>query len=211
MHIAICFFAFNRPKYLKKAIETHIHISGLTYYAFVDYSDKQKEIIEIIEKSGLYDLIVPRHTRYGCNENIRAGIDFAFKMGHDAVIVLEDDLLLKDDSILWLKYILELFQVGRGLTFAVSCDEGKPLNEQFKCWAWGTWIDRWNKIDWNVKPKEKNRGSWDVIVNEYMNQAGLYCFCSDKPRVKHIGKWGTHYNLIGYLKERIKNGRLIHK
>lgn len=201
MKIALILFAYNRPKYLKKAIKTHVIPAGIDTYAFVDNSDKQGEVVGIIDKSGLYDVIIPRREHYGLNKNIRDGIDWAL-LQHDAVIVLEDDLLLSDDAIIWLKYSLEIFYIFRGLTFSVSCHEGKPLDERFRCWAWGIWKDSWERIDWSVKPKEKNRDSWDVIVNEYMQQAKVYCYCSDKPRVKHIGAKGVHYNLIGYLKEK---------
>lgn len=200
MRIALALFAYNRPKYLKKAIKTHVIPAGLDTYAFVDKSDKQKEVIDIIHNAGLYNVILPRQEHYGLNRNIREGIDWVLQ-DHDAVIVLEDDLLLSDDALFYLKSNLE--HLVHPNIYAVSCHEGKPLDERFRCWAWGTWKDKWEKIDWDLKPKEKNRDSWDVIVNENFRVNRWNCYCSEKPRVKHIGAKGVHYNLIGYLKEKI--------
>ena len=191
MSIAVCLFAYKRPEYLKKAISTHIKLPGVSYYAFVDHSEIQGEIINIIESAGIYDVIIKRYQKYGLNGNIRSGVDFAFEMGKDAVIVLEDDLLLMTDTIFFLKAHLEELEDKKEI-FAVASSKGDALNKRFRCWAWGIWKDRWDKIDWSVKSEEKNNDSWDIIVNEYMNRAGLFCFCSDKERVKHIGWNGTH-------------------
>jgi hypothetical protein len=186
MKIALCLFAYNRPNYLRRALKTHIKISGLSYYAFIDKSDKQKEVMDIIHDSHIYDVLIPRQEHFGLNRNIREGIDWAF-MDSDAVIVLEDDLLLSRDAIFYLINGL------RGDTAeAISCDTG----EGFKCWAWGIKKKVWDKIDWTLIPKEKNRGSWDVIVAENFKQKDWFCSCSDKPRVKHIGWSGTHYSFL---------------
>ena len=139
-------------------------------------------------------------THLGLNTNIKDGIDYLFKR-YDAVIVLEDDLLLTPDSLPYLAY--ELTQLKNDSRFgAVSCVKGK-YGDEFKCWGWGTWKDRWEQIDWTAQPKKKNRDSWDMIVAENFRRKGWYCRCSDIPRVKHIGAKGVHYNLIGYLKEKL--------
>ena len=187
MKIALVLFAYNRPKYLKKAIKTHIKIPDISYYAFVDKSDKQKEIIEIIHDSHLYDVVTPRQEHYGLNRNIKEGIDWALR-DNEAVIVLEDDLLLTRDALWWLEESLHFWDT-------VSLQ--KPDWEYpFRCWGWGMWKSTWESIDWSLRPKEKNRGSWDVIVNENFKQKKWYCACPGKPKVKHIGWSGVHYSYL---------------
>jgi len=193
LKVAVCLFAYNRPKYLKRAIKTHVIPAGLDTYAFVDKSDKQKEVVDIIHSSGLYNVIIPRQEHYGLNRNIKEGIDWVLQ-DHDAVIVLEDDLLLGSDAIFYLKSNLE--HLRHPNIYAVSCQEGGGLDKRFRCWAWGTWKDKWDKIDWGLKPKEKNRDSWDVIMNENFRVNGWRCYCSEKPRVKHIGWSGIHYKQL---------------
>ena len=202
MKIALVLFAYKRPKYLKKALETHIKLD-MSYYAFVDKSEMQKEVVDIIHDSHLYDMIIPRKTHYGLNENIKSGIDFVFQLDYDAVIVLEDDLLLSNDAIFYLMNGLREFP---GKVQAISCDKGE-MEDRFKCWAWGTWKGVWENIDWDLVPKEKNRGSWDVIVAENFKQKNWACRCSKWARVKHIGWSGVHYNYLDLFSVR----RLLRK
>ena len=197
MKIALALFAYNRPDYLRKAIKTHIKLPNMSYYAFVDKSDKQKEIIDIIHDSHLYDVVLPRQQHYGLNKNIRNGINFAFEVGADAVIVLEDDLLLSRDALFWLVESI-------GENWAAGCDTG---DGEFKCWAWAIRKSMWEKIDWSLKPKGKNRGSWDIIVAENFKQNDWYCDSPPKPKVKHIGWSGVHYKQL----DRFSIRRMLRK
>ena len=198
MKIAVILFAYNRPKYLRKAMASHRFLKGLDYYCFIDYSEKQREILDLVADSGIYDKIYLRLERYGLNRNITEGITEIFKI-YDAVIVLEDDLLLSRDAIFWLKESLHF-------TDTVSLQES-DINYPFRCWGWGMWKSTWEHIDWDLVPKEKNRGSWDVIVNENFRQKEWTCKYPDKPKVKHIGWSGVHYNYLDLFSVR----RLLRK
>lgn len=194
MKIALILFAYNRPKYLKRAIKTHVVPAGIDTFAFIDYSETQKKIYKIIDEANIYKTIFKRPENLGLNESIKRGIQHVFNLGYDAVIVLEDDLLLSDDAIIWLEESLHYHDT-------VFLQE--PTREHpFKCWGWGMWESTWNLIDWGLRPKIKNRDSWDCIISENFRVNGWFGFGSNKPRVKHIGAKGVHYNLIGYLKEK---------
>jgi glycosyltransferase involved in cell wall biosynthesis len=183
MKISVLLFAYNRPEYLRKALKTHKKIEGLNYYAFIDKSPKQKEILDIIHDSQIYDVIIPRQEHFGLNRNIREGIDWAF-MNSDAVIVLEDDLLLSEDALSWLKENLHYID-------AVSLQKEDP-KYPFRCWGWGMWKSTWDCISWSFPPEI----SWDVVVNKNFRKNGWYCRCSKTSRVKHIGIKGTHYSIL---------------
>jgi hypothetical protein len=201
LKIACVLFAYKRPRYLKRAIKTHKKIEGIDYFAFIDYSEIQKKIYEIIDEANIYKIIYQWQENKGLNANIIGGINHIFNLGYDAVIVLEDDLLLSDDAYFYL--LGEIYALENDERFfSTSCHKGKFGDERFRCWAWAIWRDRWDKIDWSVKPKEKNRGSWDVIVNEYMQREKLLCRCSDVQRVKHIGWNGTHYSFLDLFSVR---------
>ena len=195
MKIALILFAYNRPKYLRKTIKTHVVPSGIDTFAFIDYSETQKEIYKIIDKANLYKTIFKRPENLGLNESIKRGIQHIFNLGYDAVIVLEDDLLLSDDAIMWLE---------ENLHYCDTVFLQEPTEEHpFKCWGWAMWESTWALIDWEISPKVKNRNSWDCIINENFRVNEYVGLGSKKPRVKHIGAKGVHYNLIGYLKEKI--------
>lgn len=204
MKIAVALFAYQRPRYLRRALKTHKKVDGLDYYAFIDHSEMQDYIYGIITETGIYDVIKKRQIHFGLNENIKWGINYLFQtLNYDAVIVLEDDLLIAEDGVEWLMAQLKQYKTYWLSLFAVSLVKGKQNNHQFMCWAWGIWRDRWEAIDWTVKPDKPNRGSWDVIVDAYMKKANLFCFCSDKMRVKHIGTRGVHYNVFATIKEKV--------
>ena len=196
MRIAVCLFAFKRPRYLRRAIRTHKKVEGLDYFAFIDYSEIQDKIYEIVDEAGIYTTIFKRPLNLGLNENIKRGIQHVFiLLGYDAVIVLEDDLLIAEDGIEYLKYTLENHEDIPGF-FSISLVKGLITNKQFMCWGWGIWKDRWEEIDWSCRFDKPNRESWDMVVAAYMRQAGLYCLCSDESRVKHIGWQGVHYSYL---------------
>ena len=108
LKIAVCLFAYNRPKYLAKAIRTHKKLDELDYFAFIDYSDMQQEIYDIIKQSGKYDYVLKRRKHRGLNDNITNGIDTVLNfLDYDAVIVLEDDLLIADGGFFDFEHKLE--------------------------------------------------------------------------------------------------------
>lgn len=187
MRIAVILFAYKRPEYLKRALATHRKIKNLSYYAFVDHSEIQKEIIEIIHRSGIYNNIIARHTRYGSSRNITDGITELIQIGFDAVIVLEDDLLLSKDAFYYLINQLILFDKDKNCG-SISLYADETYNEKFKCWGWATWYDRWD----NYKYIEGNGTQMTQFWNYHLENK-LYCKCSNKNRVKHIGRNGENY------------------
>lgn len=195
MKIAVVLFAYKRPRYLRKAIKTHTKVEGLDYHAFIDYSEMQTKILEIITEAGIYKYLYTLNKNLGLNENIKRGITHLFNIGYEGVIVLEDDLILQKDSIEYLRAMLEWTKNNKNFG-AVSCSKGRHKDPNFRCWAWGTWADRWYEIDWSLKPDKKNRDSWDMIVAENFKVKGWFCRCSQILRVKHIGWSGVHYNQL---------------
>lgn len=205
MKTAVVLFAYKRPEYLKKALASHTRVDSLDYYAFVDYSEIQDEILDIILQKGLYT-VYAEEKNLGLNKNIITGISVLFR-SYDAVIVLEDDIVLRGDALIFLKTYLELLKDVKHIG-AVSCKkEPGFLHKGFYCWGWGTWKDRWNET---VKALEINGKSWDIQVFDYFIQNNLYTYCSPIKRSKHIGNKGTHYKWYSKLSVRRVWARLVH-
>lgn len=186
MKTAVVLFAYKRPEVLKRTLRTHKRLKNLSYYAFVDYSEIQKNIIDTIERSEIYDVIIPRHKRYGLDLNITEGITEVFKI-FDSVIVLEDDLILSKDAFWYLVNNLILFNRDKNCG-SVSLDKDSFYNERFRCWGWATWRDRWEKHKFIDGEGTQATQFWHFHIKN-----NLYCKCSDKKRVKHIGKNGEHF------------------
>lgn len=190
MNIAVVLFAYQRPGYLKKCLESikDAYCGDMVhhYYAFIDYSWMQDEIAEIIKGSGLFDNIIKREKKYGCDRNIINGIDEIFKT-YDAVIVLEDDLILKPDTLEYLAEQLNTYKDNCRIG-AVTANKGRLPHQNGWGWAWGTWKKKWDvKLDGRT---------WDMSAVDYFKSYGLYAIFSPKKRVKHIGNKGTHFNIL---------------
>ena len=201
MKIAVLLIAYTRPEYLRQAIATHKRHDHLDYYAYIDVSPIQDEIYDIIYESGIYDVIVKRQNKRGLNDNVMGAINMSFNfLDYDAVIVLEDDLLLADDAIHYLEHkLIALEPIPR--IGSVSLYEGSTYCKDFKCWGWGTWKSRWNSVEWIIQEDKTNGDSWAMMLNAHFKREKLKCSCSKHSRVKHIGRFGEHYNLGDLLKE----------
>jgi len=186
MKIAVILFVYNRPKYLRKALKTHKKIEGLDYYAFIDYSEKQSEIMDLVADSRVYDKIYLRLERYGLNRNITEGITQVFRE-YDAVITLEDDLVLSKDTFYFLVNQLLLLEKDKNCG-SVSLYKGAEYEEGNKLLVWATWKDRWERYKFI-----EGQGSQGVQFWRFHKRNNLYCRCSDKKRVKHIGARGEHF------------------
>ncbi len=204
MKTAVILFAYNRPEYLKRAIATHKRHKHLDYFAWIDYSPIQDEIYDIIKDSGIYDHIIKRQKKRGLNDNIMGGINMVFNfLNYDAAIILEDDLLIAEDSLNYLEHKLIALE-SVPFVGSVSLYKGSTYNKDFKCWGWATWKNRWNTIEWIIQEHLSNGDVWDVMLNAHFKRVKMKCSCSNIERVQHIGRKGEHYTLFSSLKEWFK-------
>jgi len=187
--IAVVLFAYNRPKYLRKAIASHRFLECLDYYCFIDYSPIQSEISKIVEKH--YKVIL-RDERYGLNRNITEGITKVFG-DYDAIIVIEDDLVLSKDAFYYLFNQLILLEEDKNCG-SVSLQKGSGYEEGNRFLGWATWKDRWKRHEFI-----EEQGSQGIQFWQFHRKNNLYCRCSEKKRVKHIGMTGEHFKWYSRL------------
>jgi len=204
MKLAVVLFAYKRPEILKKALASHTKIDGADYFCFIDHSEMQDKILQIVKASGLYKMIhLRRESNFKkpeekLNSNITLGITQIFENGYDAVIVLEDDLVIAKDGLQYLADKLKELQYYK--TYGSVClNKGDILNKAFRCWGWGTWKHVWENIEWDIevfgtyKKGWDKTHSWDYYVAFWMELNQLYARASEFERVKHIGNTGVHY------------------
>jgi hypothetical protein len=81
---------------------------------------------------------------------------------YDKVIVLEDDLVVSQNFLNFMNEALDFFK-GNNRMFSVAGysspmqsieNEDVYFTKRASCWGWGTWKDKWDTIDWNVKDYE---------------------------------------------------------
>ena len=173
MFAPLIVFAYNRPKHLKttlNALALNKEAKESDIFIFIDGPKTKdgeiinKEVFEVANSfsSGFFKHceIINHNSNSGLAKSVISGVtDIINKYGK--VIVTEDDAVsspyylkfmnealdyYKDDSTIW--------SVG-GYTVPMET----PLNykkdviktQRMSSYAWGTWIDRWTKIDWDMK------------------------------------------------------------
>ena len=95
----------------------------------------------------------------GLANSVIAGVS-ALIEEHGTVIVVEDDLIVAKDFLRYMQGALDFYQSDSriwsiaGFTPYLESVNNYPhdvyLCERAGSWGWGTWKDRWNKVDWNV-------------------------------------------------------------
>lgn len=212
MKLASILFTYDRTKYLKKCLNS---INFPIDFIFIDWSKKQTKIRKMIQDKypGKAKVINERFEHFGLAKNIIYGINEVFSYGYDAVIVIEDDLILHPQFYNFMKIFLSC-QKAEGWGSVSGCFHEEDNYKRFLSWGWGTWRDRWERVDWNyeseidknfdscgkglvkmyLKAQKGEIDSWAVRFAYWHYKNKLSCYHPDKYNslVKHIGKNGTN-------------------
>ena len=103
--------------------------------------------------------VISKTKNLGLANSIISGVSKVIDK-YKKVIVVEDDLIVADDFLLYmnqaLDYYEELKEYGSISGYTYPLPElrkyGKDIyvTRKGECWGWGTWIDRWREVDWEV-------------------------------------------------------------
>lgn len=223
--IAVVLFAYNRVKYLKQTIR---HIKGIDY-AFIDKSDKQERIANILQEK-TYN-IRKREIHFGLSKNIIDGVTKVFSYGYKAVIIIEDDLKLKAGAVEFMKEGLKVFYNNSDVGSITGKKNGNQ--KRFSSYLWGTWDYIWENANWGFENIDKNgfrkidsdlplmyekakqglTDSWAVRFAYYHFKNNLICLQPRRNLVKHIGKRGTHFKLLSIfsIRSKIRNIKTLYR
>jgi hypothetical protein len=194
----IAFFAYNRPWHTEQTLSALIAndlASDSVIYFFIDgpklnadqeQIKKQKQVIDIIYNykshfKEFYVEISPKNK--GLANSVISGVSNVInKLGK--VIVLEDDLVSSPYFLKYMNDCLNYYENDSNI-FSISAYNHSPqkmpipigykydmfLSYRNGSWGWGTWKNRWNKVDWDMQYftnlthndiKKFNRGGQDV-------------------------------------------------
>jgi len=167
----VIIFCYNRLDNLKRTVENlqRNTQAGLTeLYIFSDGPSKEadKDKVAAIREyvptiSGFKELnIVNSKQNKGLAKSIIEGVTEVLKK-HETVIVLEDDLLTSTNFLSYMNESLNFYRDNRkvlsisGYSFPITFPQVYVYDNYFtkrsSSWGWGTWRNRWNTVDWDVK------------------------------------------------------------
>jgi glycosyltransferase involved in cell wall biosynthesis len=164
MKIAIVIFAYNRPSYLRKMMNSLFQCKGIDRFSIVGFIDGEKRLADknkIHECSTIFEDYsvspIVREQNIGLKSNIIRGLS-AVSHEFDAFIVLEDDLVLHPDFLEYHEFFLQNL-VSNKKVFSVSGFGPKLdsitsdyyFNMRFSSWGWSTWSESWQTINWEPR------------------------------------------------------------
>jgi hypothetical protein len=192
----IVLFVYNRPEHTKKtvqALKKNELVNESQLYVFSDGPkneenvNKVNEVRNIIKKIDSFDgvEIVERNRNLGLANSVITGVTEVINK-HGKVIVLEDDIVTSPAFLVYMNKLLDVYKDKKrvysvtGYNFPLNImkiPDNYPYDIYFHpraaSWSWGTWKDRWDKADWEVKDfknfkkdkdlqEEFNRGGGDM-------------------------------------------------
>lgn len=194
IHAPIVMISYNRPSFVRLSINNVALADGVgnhDIFMFIDGPKsekdkiKQDEIFAIVEsyKKQLPKLtIIRRNRNYGCRDNIVDAISTIITR-YGKAIIIEDDILISKTFLDYMDEALDLYKNDKSiwsinayqlpnLKIPVDYPYDVYLDPVNMCWGWGTWVDRWNQVDFALKDWEVEREN--PIVLSRLNRAGRH-------------------------------------
>lgn len=242
----IAFFCFNRAdktEQVLNALRANNLAAESEIFIFCDGPRNIKDLPHIKAVHAVVDKlegfkkihVVKREVNHGSQFSIIFGIHSVLE-NHDSIIVVEDDILTSKDFLTFINQGLEFYKDEQnvwcvsGLNFHENLINFPPnysedvffVHGKTSSWGWGTWKDRWQKIDFEIKDyesfaknkklikafnraggnmfdmlrmqKENRISAWDIQMSYSMFKKNAYTVHSTKPLLKNIGfdGSGTH-------------------
>jgi len=238
----VVLFEYNRVSHTMKAIDSlrKNELAGDSrLYIFSDgaKSDRDKDLVEEVREfintiDGFKSVtIVKRESNFGLAKNVVSGVSEVIQ-NYPKGIVLEDDIVCSKTFLRFMNELLAKYKTNNsifsvtGYTFPIKIPDDYEfdvyLSPRASFWGWGTWLDRWEKVDWEVNDYQNfiknkqaindfNKGgmyltnmlteqikgkinSWSIIWTYFHFIHKAYCVYPTKSRVKNIGadRSGTH-------------------
>ncbi len=193
LYSPVLLFVYNRPWHTRKTVEALkgnlladesdliIYAEGAKHEEDLPHVRQVREDIHSV--SGFRSiLIVERTKNWGCANNIIDGISSVLNT-HGRVIVLEDDILTSPYFLRYMNMALDFYRETPQIFSLSGYNHPASLmqipagyhHDVYFCsrsasWGWGTWLDRWQNVDWEIK--DFNAFLKDRRAQSAFNQSG---------------------------------------
>lgn len=170
MNAPIALFVYNRPEHLTRtlaALAANPRAAESELYLFSDGPKRPADVERVAAVRRILHAISgfkriefkEKEKNQGLAASVIAGVGAVLKE-RDAVIVLEDDIEVAPSFLDYMNDALEFYRDDprifsiSGYTLPITLPERYPhdifLLPRASSWGWGTWRDRWEKVDWAV-------------------------------------------------------------
>lgn len=143
---------------------------------------------------------------------------------YGAVIVLEDDLIVSSDFLDYMQRGLSFYKNDNRIWSIAGYSKYMPYLKTYKydvflalraeSWGWGTWKDRWDKVDWEVKTYKKF--AKNPIQKFLFNLGGneLSIMLRNQMKTENYNSWAIRWCYQQFLERKYtifpKESRVVH-
>lgn len=189
MPAPIVLTCFNRPLHLKRTIEAlqkNKLATDSIIYIFADGpklgdEENEKKVADVhqyIESIKGFKSVIKSYSpaNKGLANSVINAVSQVLKT-YNAVIVMEDDLIVSTDFLEFMNEALVKYQNYQKI-FSVSgysyllenlaLEDDLFIVKRASSWGWGTWANRWETVDWqmiDLIPTLKNKESRNNFIN----------------------------------------------
>lgn len=226
----IILFAFNRPSALKNTIQSLLQneeAKESDLYIFVDgprsnklgEEEKVKEVQKYIKNiEGFKSLHYTfSENNRGLGNSIITGVCQIINQ-HGKAIVLEDDLVFSTNFLSFINQGLNRYEKDEkvfsvcGYSNKVKVPTGYEYDSYFctrsSSWGWGTWANRWNSVDWELRDWEK----YAKMGKAFNKWGGSDCFKMLKDWKNGQNKsWAIRFCFSQFLQDKLSLFPIISK
>ena len=197
-------FAYNRPLHLKKTLAALDRDPLSAYTEVYFFCDGPKNLADELSVSQVREIIdnqkvFPNSKRIyaernmGLANSVIKGVTSVLE-SHNEAIILEDDIIVSSGFLSFMNLMLDKFETRKDVYSVTGYNypldytgidiEPIYLSYRSSSWGWGTWLDRWKTVDWdlnnykilkddNNKLFEFARGGEDLFTMLEMQTKGL--------------------------------------
>ncbi len=226
----IIIFAYNRPETLKNTIQSLLQnkeAKDSDLYIFVDGARTNKlgdfenvHTVQMYVKSiqGFKSIHYTfSEKNKGLGNSIIQGVSQVINE-YGKAIVLEDDLVFATNFLMYMNQGLDKYKDEKrvfsicGYSNKVKVPKGYKYNTYFctrsSSWGWGTWADRWNSVDWELKNWDK----YSKLGKAFNKWGGSDCFRMLRSVKEGWGNsWAIRFCFSQFLQNKLSLFPIISK
>ena len=168
---AIILFAYNRAEELQQTLENLLKCIGIEKHSIFIFCDGPKNDSDT-EKTNQVKTYLKSfegqksitiqyaESNKGLAKSIIEGVTQIFEK-YESVIVLEDDLIVSKNFLLFMNQALGFYRDNAGIfsisgyspqiRFPSTYQKEIYFSPRASSWGWATWKDRWKTVDWEVQ------------------------------------------------------------
>ena len=183
----VVLFVYNRPFETQRtlnALKLNKYAQQSDLYIYSDNADLRADVQTVKDVFQVRKMIsnvtgfksvrvIEWERRMGLANSIIRGTSEVLKK-HGRVIVVEDDLITSPNFLSYINQTLDCYQENRqvisvsGFSFKVDIPSDYKYDTYFTrrmcTYGWGTWLDRWENVDWEVKDYDSYRWNPSALL-----------------------------------------------